>query len=62
MSKIPPPCQNLREQADSLLGLLSHKPSLKALNTPAFRTSFKKAIDPRFEIVLPELSVPASRC
>lgn len=51
MTQIPPQCQNLREQVDSLLGLLSQEPSLRALNTPALRTSFKKAIDPRFEIV-----------
>ena len=51
MTKMPPQCQNLQEQVDSLLQLLRQESSLRQQDITAVQASLKKAISPEFEIV-----------
>ena len=51
MTKMPPQCQNLQEQVDSLLQLLRQESSLRQQDVTAVQASLKKAISPEFEIV-----------
>ncbi len=51
MTQMPPQCQNLQEQVDSLLQLLRQESSLRQQDITAVQASLKKAISPEFEIV-----------
>ena len=51
MPQLPPQCQNLQEQIDTLLDLLHQESSLRAEDTTAVQASLRKAISPTFEIV-----------
>ncbi|MEG4805311.1 dynamin family protein [Microcoleus sp. ARI1-B5] len=51
MTQMPPQCNNLQEQVDSLLQLLRQEPSLRQQDITAVQASLKKAISPEFEIV-----------
>ncbi|TAE94744.1 MAG: dynamin family protein [Oscillatoriales cyanobacterium] len=51
MTQMPPQCNNLQEQVDSLLQLLRQESSLRQQDITAVQASLKKAISPEFEIV-----------
>jgi replication fork clamp-binding protein CrfC len=51
MTQMPPQCQNLQQQVDSLLHLLHQEPSLRAQDVTSVQASIRKAISPTFEIV-----------
>ncbi|MGB3265477.1 MAG: dynamin family protein, partial [Microcoleus sp.] len=51
MTQMPPQCNNLQEQVDTLLQLLRQEPSLRQQDIMAVQASLKKAISPEFEIV-----------
>ncbi|GAX36541.1 dynamin-like GTPase family protein [Nodularia sp. NIES-3585] len=51
MSEVPPQCQNLAEQVESILQLLQQEPSLRSQDVIPVRTSLGKVISPKFEIV-----------
>lgn len=51
MTQMPPQCNNLQEQVDTLLQLLRQEPSLRQQDITAVQASLKKAISPEFEIV-----------
>ncbi len=51
MTQMPPQCQNLQEQVDSLLQLLRQESSLRQQDITAVQASLEKAISPEFEIV-----------
>jgi len=51
MTQMPPQCQNLQQQVDSLLHLLHQEPSLRAQDITSVQASIRKAISPTFEIV-----------
>nr|WP_199301396.1 dynamin-like GTPase family protein [Trichocoleus sp. FACHB-90] len=48
---MPPQCQNLKEQVESILQLLHQEPSLRSQDVTPVQTSLGKAISPKFEIV-----------
>ncbi|MBE9160730.1 dynamin-like GTPase family protein [Tychonema sp. LEGE 06208] len=51
MTQMPPQCNNLQEQVETLLQLLRQEPSLRQQDITAVQASLKKAISPEFEIV-----------
>jgi replication fork clamp-binding protein CrfC len=51
MTQMPPQCNNLQEQVDSLLQLLRQESSLRQQDITAVQASLKKAISPEFQIV-----------
>ncbi len=51
MTPMPPQCNNLQEQVDTLLQLLRQEASLRQQDITAVQASLKKAISPEFEIV-----------
>ena len=51
MTQIPPQCQSLQEQVESLLQLLHQEPSLRSQDTTPVQSSLRKAVSPTFEIV-----------
>ncbi|MEG3940171.1 dynamin family protein [Microcoleus sp. S36b_A3] len=51
MTQMPPQCNNLQEQVDTLLQLLRQEPSLRQQDITAVQASLKKAISPEFKIV-----------
>ncbi|MEG4226351.1 dynamin family protein [Microcoleus sp. N9_B2] len=51
MTQMPPQCNNLQEQVDSLLQLLRQESSLRQQDITAVQSSLKKATSPQFEIV-----------
>jgi replication fork clamp-binding protein CrfC len=51
MTQMPPQCQNLQQQVDSLLQLLRQESSLRQQDITAVQASLEKAISPEFEIV-----------
>ncbi len=51
MANLPPQCQNLKEQVESILQLLQQEPSLRSQDVTPVQTSLGKAVSPKFEIV-----------
>lgn len=51
MPELPPQCQNLKEQVETILQLLHQEPSLRSQDVTPVQTSLGKAISPKFEIV-----------
>ena len=51
MTQTPPQCQNLRDQVESLLQLLSQEQPLRSQEVTSAQASLRKAISPTFEIV-----------
>ncbi|HEY9690826.1 MAG TPA: dynamin family protein [Oculatellaceae cyanobacterium] len=51
MTKMPPQCQDLQVQVDTLLDLLHQEPSLRTEDITSVQASLRKAISPTFEIV-----------
>lgn len=51
MPALPPQCQNLKAQVESILQLLQQEPSLRSQDITPVQTSLGKAISPKFEIV-----------
>ncbi|MEP0745821.1 dynamin-like GTPase family protein [Trichocoleus sp. AS-A1] len=49
--ELPPQCQNLKEQVETILQLLHQEPSLRSQDVTPVQTSLGKAISPKFEIV-----------
>lgn len=51
MSSLPPQCQNLKEQVESILQLLQQESTLHSHDIAPIQTSLNKVISPKFEIV-----------
>ncbi|MBD2387680.1 dynamin-like GTPase family protein [Cylindrospermum sp. FACHB-282] len=51
MPALPPQCQNLKSQVESILQLVQQEPSLRSQDITPVQMSLGKAISPKFEIV-----------
>lgn len=51
MTQLFPQCQQLQDQVDRILELLHQEPSLRQQDVTAVKSSLKKAVSPKFEIV-----------
>lgn len=51
MTQLLPQCQQLQDQVDRILELLHQEPSLRQQDVTAVKSSLKKAVSPKFEIV-----------